>query len=166
MQHSSERILTTHVGSLPRPMPLDDALERRAEEEASYSTALTRAVAEVVHEQAEVGRHVNRAQLLEERSEGKGRTAVVAFDQGSDALADVILRGRIFENSTAGVSMYVDEAGRDCQSMRVDGQLGGRAIQSADRDNAIATNTDIAVVPGVPGSIHNAGVLNQDIKGL
>lgn len=58
MQRSSDRILTTHVGSLPRPAELDDALDRRAEDERSYASVLERAVADVVSKQAELGIHV------------------------------------------------------------------------------------------------------------
>jgi 5-methyltetrahydropteroyltriglutamate--homocysteine methyltransferase len=55
MQRSSDRILTTHVGSLPRPAELDDALERRAEDQPSYAAVLERTVADVVRKQVEVG---------------------------------------------------------------------------------------------------------------
>lgn len=55
MQRSTDRILTTHVGSLPRPASLDDALERRADDERAYASALEDAVAEVVRKQADVG---------------------------------------------------------------------------------------------------------------
>ena len=53
MQRSHDRILTTHVGSLPRPTDLDDALERRAEDEGGYGAALHRAVADVVDKQVD-----------------------------------------------------------------------------------------------------------------
>ena len=55
MQRSTDRILTTHVGSLPRPAELDDALERRAEDEPAYAAVLKRAVADVVKGQIDVG---------------------------------------------------------------------------------------------------------------
>jgi 5-methyltetrahydropteroyltriglutamate--homocysteine methyltransferase len=55
MQRSTDRILTTHVGSLPRPKALDDALECRTADEAGYATALKLAVGDVVTKQAEVG---------------------------------------------------------------------------------------------------------------
>jgi 5-methyltetrahydropteroyltriglutamate--homocysteine methyltransferase len=55
MQRSSDRILTTHVGSLPRPAELDDALEQRTEDERAFALVLERAVADVVGKQVEVG---------------------------------------------------------------------------------------------------------------
>lgn len=55
MQRSSDRILTTHVGSLPRPAELDDALEQRTEDERAFALVLERAVADVVRKQVEVG---------------------------------------------------------------------------------------------------------------
>ena len=59
MKHSSERILTTHVGSLIRPPALQEFLRARqagkAYDEAAHDKCLTQSVAEVVHQQAEVG---------------------------------------------------------------------------------------------------------------
>jgi 5-methyltetrahydropteroyltriglutamate--homocysteine methyltransferase len=55
MHRSGERILTTHVGSLPRPVELDDAFERRDTERGAYASVLRRAVADVVKKQIEVG---------------------------------------------------------------------------------------------------------------
>lgn len=59
MQGSTERILTTHVGSLPRPRPLADLLIRHergeAIDEAERDRLITEAVEMVVHQQAEAG---------------------------------------------------------------------------------------------------------------
>ena len=55
MKRSSNRILTTHVGSLPRPTELDDALERREADELAYAATLERSVADVVRKQIEAG---------------------------------------------------------------------------------------------------------------
>jgi len=59
MQGSTDRILTTHVGSLPRPRPLADLLIRHergeAIDEAERDRLITEAVEMVVHQQAEAG---------------------------------------------------------------------------------------------------------------
>jgi 5-methyltetrahydropteroyltriglutamate--homocysteine methyltransferase len=58
MTHSTERILTTHVGSLVRPPELVALLKARADGEADESEladCLRRSVAEVVAHQADVG---------------------------------------------------------------------------------------------------------------
>ena len=59
MKHSTDRILTTHVGSLIRPDALQDFLRAKQAgkpyDVAAYSKCLTGSVAEVVHKQAEVG---------------------------------------------------------------------------------------------------------------
>jgi 5-methyltetrahydropteroyltriglutamate--homocysteine methyltransferase len=55
MQRSDTRILTTHVGSLPRQAELDSALEQRQNDEAAYQATLKSAVADVVRKQLEVG---------------------------------------------------------------------------------------------------------------
>ena len=59
MKHSSERILTTHVGSLPRSQAVTDVLFARERDEikdpAAAARTITDAVAEVVHRQRSVG---------------------------------------------------------------------------------------------------------------
>jgi hypothetical protein len=59
MQRSTERILTTHVGSLIRPASLQEFLRAKqagkSYDQAAYEDCLKASVAEVVRKQAEVG---------------------------------------------------------------------------------------------------------------
>ncbi len=59
MKRSSERILTTHVGSLPRPTDLLDMLQAKEAglryDEQAHATRLRAAVSEVVRKQVELG---------------------------------------------------------------------------------------------------------------
>ena len=58
MKRSEERILTTHVGSLPRPKALTDLggyLKGAPTDPEAYACQLRQSVAEVVRQQAEVG---------------------------------------------------------------------------------------------------------------
>ena len=59
MKHSTDRILTTHVGSLIRPADLQDFLRARQSgkpyDEAGFQACLKRSVAEVVARQGEAG---------------------------------------------------------------------------------------------------------------
>ena len=59
MKCSTERILTTHVGSLTRPAEIIDAMRARVNQEPydreSFAASLRKGVAEVVRRQAEVG---------------------------------------------------------------------------------------------------------------
>src|SRR5919202_533400 len=57
MRRSTERILTTHVGSLPRPPDLLDLLQRSpaALDEAANAKRLRAAVGEIVQKQIELG---------------------------------------------------------------------------------------------------------------
>jgi 5-methyltetrahydropteroyltriglutamate--homocysteine methyltransferase len=56
MKRSTERILTTHTGSLPRPADLLDAIYASETGEApGFAATLTRAVAAIVRQQANVG---------------------------------------------------------------------------------------------------------------
>src|SRR6266404_9690371 len=59
MKRSSDRILTTHVGSLIRPQPLQAFLRAKQTgktfDRDAYETCLTESVAEIVRRQAETG---------------------------------------------------------------------------------------------------------------
>jgi len=58
MKHSSDRILTTHAGSLPRPPDLLDLVQAggaKAFDQAGNAERLRKAVGEIVHKQAELG---------------------------------------------------------------------------------------------------------------
>ncbi len=58
MKHSTERILTTHAGSLPRPADLLDLVQTggaKALDAAGAAARLRAAVSEVVHKQTELG---------------------------------------------------------------------------------------------------------------
>jgi len=59
MLQSSERILTTHVGSLPRPKPVLELLLRKERgepyDEAAFDAEIARAVDEIVARQVEIG---------------------------------------------------------------------------------------------------------------
>src|ERR1043166_3873167 len=59
MKRSTDRILTTHVGSLPRPDDLGAMIQRKARGEAAdevaFAARVKSAVAETVRRQAEAG---------------------------------------------------------------------------------------------------------------
>ena len=59
MKTSQDRILTTHVGSLPRSQPVVDMLQRRenevATDPAEFDAVMRAAVADTVKRQADLG---------------------------------------------------------------------------------------------------------------
>ena len=59
MKRSTDRILTTHVGSLPRPDDLRAMILKKqrgeAIDEAAFAARVKSAVGEVVHQQSEAG---------------------------------------------------------------------------------------------------------------
>src|SRR5262245_66610964 len=59
MKRSTERILTTHVGSLPRPADLLDVVQAKEQgkrvDEKAHATRLRGAVADIVRKQIELG---------------------------------------------------------------------------------------------------------------
>jgi 5-methyltetrahydropteroyltriglutamate--homocysteine methyltransferase len=102
MKHSSERILTTHVGSLIRPPALQDFLRLRQAgrdfDRDAYDECLTASVAEIVRQQAavgidvvsdgEFGKSISWSQYALERLSGFERRPVAAganpFARGGD----------------------------------------------------------------------------------
>src|SRR5262245_53749340 len=102
MKRSSDRILTTHVGSLIRPQPLQDFLRAKQAgkpfNQALYDSCLTNTVAEVVRQQAdagidvvsdgEFGKSISWSQYVLERLSGFERRPVKyggnPFQRGAD----------------------------------------------------------------------------------
>ena len=102
MQRSTERILTTHVGSLIRPPELQEFLRRRQAasgyDPAAHARFLTRSVAEIVRAQAgagidvvsdgEFGKAISWSQYALERLTGFERRPVAPganpFQRGAD----------------------------------------------------------------------------------
>jgi 5-methyltetrahydropteroyltriglutamate--homocysteine methyltransferase len=102
MQRSTERILTTHVGSLIRPPALQDFLRSRQAgkpyDHAAYDACLTQSVAEIVRAQAaagidvvsdgEFGKSISWSQYALERLAGFERRPVALdanpFQRGAD----------------------------------------------------------------------------------
>jgi 5-methyltetrahydropteroyltriglutamate--homocysteine methyltransferase len=103
MKRSSNRILTTHVGSLIRPAALQEFLRARQSgkpyDEAAYQKCLTESVAEVVSQQAktgvdvvsdgEFGKSISWSQYALERLSGFERRAIKSeganpFKRGAD----------------------------------------------------------------------------------
>jgi 5-methyltetrahydropteroyltriglutamate--homocysteine methyltransferase len=101
MKHSSERILTTHVGSLIRPPALQDFLRLRQAgrdfDRGAYDECLTGSVAEIVRQQAaagidvvsdgEFGKSISWSQYALERLSGFERRPVAGanpFARGGD----------------------------------------------------------------------------------
>jgi 5-methyltetrahydropteroyltriglutamate--homocysteine methyltransferase len=102
MKRSTERILTTHVGSLIRPQPLQDFLRLKQAgkpfDQGAYDKCLSDAVAEVVRQQAaagidvisdgEFGKSISWSQYVLERLSGFERRPVKPganpFQRGAD----------------------------------------------------------------------------------
>jgi 5-methyltetrahydropteroyltriglutamate--homocysteine methyltransferase len=102
MKHSTDRILTTHVGSLIRPPKLLEFIRARqggqAYDEEAYQQCLTDSVAEVVRQQADVGvsvpsdgefgKSISWSQYLLTRLSGFERRPIQAganpFQRGAD----------------------------------------------------------------------------------
>ena len=99
MQRSRERILTTHVGSLPRPAELDDAVEQRAQNEQAYGAVLQRAVVDIVKTQVEVGVDVvNDGEFGKSSWQGYLSERVGGFEARPVPAGAQILTGKDFQD--------------------------------------------------------------------
>jgi 5-methyltetrahydropteroyltriglutamate--homocysteine methyltransferase len=102
MKRSNNRILTTHVGSLIRPQPLQEFLRAKQAgkpfDRKAYDECLAQSVVDVVHQQAEtgvdvvsdgeLGKSISWSQYVPERLSGFERRPVKAganpFQRGAD----------------------------------------------------------------------------------
>src|SRR3984957_6841064 len=83
MQHSTDRILTTHTGSLPRPRDLLHMVRARSRGEASdahaFQARLRQAVAESVRKQAELGIDVADLGVVGAAGGGREKPSFVTY---------------------------------------------------------------------------------------
>ena len=67
MQRSTDRILTTHAGSLPRPGDLLELIQAKATgrpyDQEAFASRVKRAVGEIVRKQTELGVEIGRAHV-------------------------------------------------------------------------------------------------------
>ena len=89
----------------------------------------------------------------------------VAFarDLGGDALVDFRRQAGRDEYVHLRLAQHVDEAGRHDPALRVDGLARGRVRQPADRDDAIAADGDVAVVPGRARAVDDPPVPDDEV---
>jgi len=135
MPRSTERILATHVGSIPRPPKLIEYLRaiegNQAYDEAAYETCLSESIAGIVREQAAAGIDIvsdgefskgkNWAFYVHDRLTGIERRALTA-DEAKDPLA-TIGGGRDREAFPEFYAEYDEASG-------LKGRLGFRAVCS------------------------------------
>ena len=121
MRRSTDRILTTHVGSLPRPGELDDALEQRAEDEQAYAAVLKRAVSDVVKKQVEVGVDVvNDGEFGKSSWTGYLTERLAGFESRPVPPGAQVLRGKDFSDFA---TFYADAARAQALWYMPDGRL-------------------------------------------
>jgi len=121
MQRSTNRILTTHVGSLPRPGELDDALERRVEDEGAFSGTLRRAVADVVKQQVDTGLDVvNDGEFGKSSWTGYLAERLAGFETRPVPPGGQVLRGKDFADFA---EFYADAARAHALWYQPDGRL-------------------------------------------
>lgn len=103
--------------------------------------------------------------LVEEFSQGNRRTAVVAFDDGCDALADVVHSRWNFEDSAAPMVVDVDGTRGDDVANGVNGSFGLGTGQQADGGDSPVPDADIGAVPRIARAVDDAAVSYEDLVG-
>jgi 5-methyltetrahydropteroyltriglutamate--homocysteine methyltransferase len=155
MKRSTDRILTTHVGSLIRPEPLLEFLRlkqaRQPFDEAAYRKCLAASVVDIVRRQAEVGidvvsdgefgKSISWSQYVLERLSGFERRPI---EEGADPFARGLDRERFPE-------FYAELDARDGRATTSDSVCvapivyTGQAELQRDIDNFRAALTGVAV---------------------
>jgi 5-methyltetrahydropteroyltriglutamate--homocysteine methyltransferase len=158
MKRSTDRILTSHVGSLIRPPALIEFLraqqERRPVDEAAFAACLTQSVADIVRQQAEAGidvvddgefgKTISWSQYALERLSGFERRPMKA---GANPFARGADRTRFAE-------FYAELDARDAPATQSEaaciGPIAytGQAALKRDIDNLKAALTKVNVVEG------------------
>ena len=93
----------------------------------------------------------------------RGATAV-ARDEGSDSLADErfqILQGLFLDSEPVIVGMGVKKAGRDAESVQVDGPVSLFFKTVADGGDPLVFHEDVTFERGAPRSVINDSVFEQ-----
>jgi len=103
-------------------------------------------------------------QFFEEGSEGNRGAAIVAFDDGGDALAQDIFGGGKAKDGSAGVAVYINKAWGHYQSGYIDSLNGGLGGKNSDGGDEAVTNSDVGTVPGGTCSIDHAGVGKENVE--
>src|SRR5262245_58282244 len=102
-----------------------------------------------------IGTDLQLFNLFEGGRNRKGTAAIIAFRESRDTLKERRIGGRRLLNSTAGVSVRVDEAGSHHEIPGIDNSLRSCRRKVADPHDPIATNTDVGQDPRISRSIHN-----------
>ena len=99
LQQNTDRIRTTHIGSLPRPHELLDLMKAKfngfAYDQELYDSTIAKSVAEAVRRQAEQARHRNHDGFLVDQDLHRRRGAALRFRLAAGArtrLNDLIER--------------------------------------------------------------------------
>lgn len=88
----------------------------------------------------------------------------VAHELGCDALAYGALRGGVGQDRAVGVAVRVDKAGTDYLAGGVDHALRPGARQAPHGDDAVALNSHVRRVRGIPRPVGDPAVTDQDIQ--
>ena len=100
------------------------------------------------------------------RSLDRSRRRSFADHFRRDALADLALRVSVVEQRVLGVSVHVDEAGRDHLAGGVDDARGLRAVETPDSRNMSSANSHIGLDPRISRPVDDMPASNDDVVGL
>jgi len=118
----------------------------------------------VTDEQREIRCEVRRLGLRQVRRQRQRRAAVVAIDDGGQALEQVAFRSGQFEQAFTRVSVRIDETRRDDQSRGVNAAGGRRSSQAADANNSSVRHGNVARHPRRAAAVDNSPAGDQQVE--
>src|SRR5262249_7134150 len=94
----------------------------------------------------------------------RGRHPAITGDLGGDALRHRRGGTRFESDGEIRMRVRVDQPGRDAEVRGIDAALGRRAVETSDRDDAIALDADIGPEPRRAGAVDDAAVLDDEVE--
>ncbi len=92
--------------------------------------------------------------------------AAVSCNDGSYAIEDEVIGGRVSFFIAFDVGMYVNESRCDDLVLYVDGAGGGPVFQLTDGDDFSVADGDIAFEPAVTGAVDDAPIAQYEVGGI
>ena len=114
-------------------------------------------------EASDVHRLLEQLQARQKRRERNRRAPVRALHQGRDALTHVVVGRRHAVETAPGVTVDVDEAGRDDLAAHVDDARGRVRDGWCDADDRVSLDGHVGAVPGIAASVHDPAVPQHEL---
>ncbi len=114
-------------------------------------------------EASDVHRLLEQLQACQKRRERNRRAPVRALQEGRDALAHVVVSRRNAIETAPGMTVDVDEAGRDDLAADIDDARGRVPDGGCDADDRVSLDGHVGAVPGIAAAVHDPAVPQHEL---